>query len=113
MSGTFCTTVLGRGPPCAAASAGGRRPLAGTALVHVGIGPVADEHVRCGGHARGDVGVQVERGGDGHLRTDDVAHGGQDGAFGVVLALGDHCAVERQQDHVERLRALCPCEAVE
>ena len=49
----------------------------------------------------------------GAAGPDDLTRSRQDGAFGVVLALGDHRAVERQQDHIKRLRALCLGEAVQ
>ena len=46
--------------------------------------------------------MQVERRDHRHVGTDDLAHGLQDVAVTVVIDLGDHRAVQREEDPIER-----------
>ena len=48
--------------------------------------------------------MQVELGADRHLRPDDGADAGEQVAFGVVVALGDHGAVQVDQHGIDRQR---------
>ena len=73
------------------------------ALRHVDMRIFLEQHQR-GGVAQGalaDVAMKVELDADRHVRPDDLAHMGQQVAFAVVVALGHHGAVHRQQ-HAHR-----------
>ena len=60
-------------------------------------------------HRRGDVGVEIERDADGSPWADLLAHGREQIALAVVDALGDHRAVQIQQDAVEPARRAQVC----
>ena len=69
--------------------------------VDVWIGPIAHQRVGMFGHFQRGVGVKVERGDDGDLRSDDAAQRLQQRTFGIVLGRGDRRAMQRQTDRVE------------
>ena len=54
--------------------------------------------------------MQIELGADRHRRADDGADPAEDVAFAIVIALGGHRAVQREDDHVDRHR---PAKVVE
>ncbi len=62
------------------------------------------EHERIGrvDHPRRDVGVQIERGHQRHVRAQDLAQGGQYVPFDVRMLVGDHRSVQREQHRVDR-----------
>ena len=84
--------------PFGAASAGG-------APVDMGIGAVGGNEVRRRDHRGRDVGVQVERHQDRHVRTDGVAHAGEQLALAVVVVFRHHRAVQLEEDRVRLLAA--------
>ena len=55
-------------------------------------------------HARGDVGVQVERHDNRQVRPQDLAYGVENVAFRVLLRGGDHGAVHGEDEAVKRER---------
>ncbi len=71
-------------------------------LVDMRIGPIADQDVRQVRHAVGDVGMQVQRRRDGHVRPDLVAQGLQQAALAVIVVFAGHGPVQAQVDAVER-----------
>jgi hypothetical protein len=84
------------------------RLLAALAHVEMRVGAVADERIDRLHHAVGDVGVEVERRDDRHVRPDDLAHHREEGAFRVVV-LGRHRrTVGADIDRVERQRRAQP-----
>jgi hypothetical protein len=48
--------------------------------------------------------VRVEFGADRHFRPHDRAHARQDVSLAIIIALGDHRAVQPEHDHVDRHR---------
>ena len=62
------------------------------------------QHVGLFDHRCAQVVVRVEFGADHHLRPDDGAHALQQVALAVVVAVGDHRAVQAEQHHVHRQR---------
>jgi hypothetical protein len=78
------------------------RLLGALGHIDVRIGVVADQHVSELDHPRRDVGVQVEGRDHRHIGTDDPAHGLQDVPVSIVIDLGDHGAVQGEEDPVER-----------
>ncbi|MNV75031.1 hypothetical protein D3C71_1682930 [compost metagenome] len=50
------------------------------------------------------MGMRIQFGAHGHIRADQLAHAAQDVAFAIVIAIGDHGAVQAQQHHVHRQR---------
>ena len=79
----------------------GRRLDRALVAVDMRIGAVAHQGVGIGRHAPRGIGVQVERGGDRHVRPDDTAQQFQQRAFSVVLGFRHHGAMQRQADAVE------------
>ena len=75
--------------------------LAGGVGVVVGIVGEGDEGGGLRDHARGDVGVQVERHDDWKVRPHDAAHGIENVAFRVLLGGGDHGAVHGEDEAVK------------
>ncbi len=76
------------------------------ALRHVDMRIFLEQHQR-GRVAQGafaDVAMEIELGAHRNVRPDDPAHAGQKVAFAVVIALGHHGAVHRQQHAVDRHR---------
>ena len=76
------------------------------ALQHVGVRIllVGDQQVGALDHRRREVAVRVELGADDDAGADDGAHLLQQVALAVVVAVGDHRAVQAEQDHVDRQR---------
>ena len=76
------------------------------ALQDVGVRILLEGHQHVGlfDHRRAQVVVRVELGADHHLRPDDGAHALQQVALAVVVAVGDHRAVQAEQHHVHRQR---------
>ncbi len=76
------------------------------ALVRIGVRVVlvADQHVGRFEHRWRDVTVKIELGADRNVRADARANARQDVAFAVVVAVGDHRAVQEQHHRVERHR---------
>ncbi|MNV48711.1 hypothetical protein D3C71_1406330 [compost metagenome] len=81
-----------------------RRLFAGIRHVHMRIGAKGDQRIGLLQHLRGDVGVQVQAGHDGHVRPHDLAHPRQQFAFAIVQVFGDHRAVQVQVDSVVAAR---------
>jgi hypothetical protein len=73
------------------------------ALAEVDVRVVLEAHERggVGDHGVAEVAVRVELGADGRGGADDRAHAGEQVALAVVVAVGDHRAVEAEQDHVD------------
>ena len=65
---------------------------------------VGDQHRGAPQHGLGEVAMQIELGADRHRRADDGADPAEDVAFAIVIALGGHRAVQREDDHVDRHR---------
>ena len=79
------------------------RRLAGDfVLVDMRVAAVGHDDIGVLGHGVGDVGVEVEGDGDGHLGSEARAQPLKQVALGVVAVLGNHGAVQRQDDPVER-----------
>ncbi len=74
--------------------------------VHVRVGVVAHQSVGVAHHRGRDVGVQVQRADDRHVRSDHVADPRQQVALGVLQLLGDHRSVQVQQHSVDGQCAL-------
>ena len=72
--------------------------------VGVRIFLVGDQQVGALDHRRREVVVRIELGADDDLRADDGAHALQQVAFAIVVAVGDHRAVQAEQHHVDRQR---------
>ena len=70
----------------------------------MGILLVGDERARGFQHQRRDMAVQVELAAQYRVRPHDLAQAGQQVAFAVVVALGDHGAVHVDEHEVERQR---------
>ena len=72
------------------------------ALLDVGVRIflVADQQVGLLQHGRAQMVVRIKFGADHHIGTYDLAHARQDVAFAVVIAVGDHGAVQPEQHHV-------------
>ena len=95
-------------PPRLAQALAGKQALdqgqaAGTCgrEVDVRVGAVGDQGVAVRDHGLGQVGVQVE-GGDDRDRSDLVAHPAQKFSLAVVQMLGDHGAVQVEEQGVKR-----------
>ena len=73
--------------------------FAGLDHIHMRIGLEADDHVAMVQHGLGDIAMQVQRHADGHARCrrPDPT---QQLALAIVMAAGDHGAVQVQQDAV-------------
>ncbi len=78
------------------------RLFAALGHIDVRVGVVADQHVGELHHPRRDVGMKVESRDHRHIRTDDLSHGLQDVAVSVVVDLGDHGAMQGEEDAIER-----------
>ncbi len=76
------------------------------ALEHVGVRIflVGDQQVGALDHRRREVAVRIELGTDHDVGPDDGAHPLQQVALAVVVAVGDHRAVQAEQHHVDRQR---------
>ena len=79
----------------------GRFPAAGVG-VNVRVGVVGDERVRQFDQARADIAVHIQQNHDRHGVADDGARPRHDIRFGVQLPLGDHRAMQGQQNSSER-----------
>ena len=80
---------------------GGCRPPPRLGHVDMRVGAERDQEVRGRDHARCDVGVRIETGDDRHRWPDGAADALQELAFGIVLVLRHHGAVEVEIDAVE------------
>jgi hypothetical protein len=80
------------------------RVAAGHAHVGVRVGLERHHDVGQVTHLPRDVGVRVQRDGDGHTRPHHAAQARQQFTFAVVAGFGDHGAVQRQQDAVKPAR---------
>ena len=69
------------------------------------IGAIGGNEVRHRDHRGRDVGVQVERHQDRHVRTDGIAHAAQQLALAVVVVFRHHRAVQLEEDRVRTLAA--------
>ena len=71
-------------------------------LVHIDVRVLveSDDHVRCGRHGCGDVGVRVQRHDDGNCGADGGPNGGDGVALGVLDPGDDHRSVQIQEDGV-------------
>ncbi len=63
---------------------------------------VGDENIGRVLHQLGEVAVRIERRGNGHIRADHFANASEEIAFAVVVVLRNHCAVQREDDGVQR-----------
>ena len=100
-SGTWRSARSGRSP--AVANIEGEFDGAATFFerIDMGISGVGQDDVGVLYHRGGDVGVEVQSRHDRGRGTDEAAHVGEEGAFGIGLILGDHRAVE-EQDHARK-----------
>ena len=75
-------------------------------LANVRVRVLLEQHnrVRLPDHLRRDVAVQVQLDPDRCGRSDDLADPRDDIGFAVVVAVGDHGAVQTEQDDVDRHR---------
>ena len=74
------------------------------------VGFPSHERVGVADHDRRHVRVQVERDDDGHVGTDETAHGLYKVALWVGCAFGDGRSVQRKQHAVDGQRILQPVE---
>ncbi|MNT02437.1 hypothetical protein D3C72_1369340 [compost metagenome] len=76
------------------------------ALVHINVGILLEQHQHRGllHHQWRQVRMRVQFCAHGHIGADQLAHAAQDVAFAIVIAIGDHGAVQAQQHHVHRQR---------
>ena len=61
-----------------------------------------DEEIRGCKALRRQVAVRVELGANEHIRSDDIAHAGEEIALGILVAVGDHGAVQTKHDSIDR-----------
>lgn len=72
------------------------------AHVDVRIGLVADQDMRQFDHRGRDHGMKVQCDGDGQIRSDDFPQASQEFPFAILAEAGNHRAVQRQKDAVQR-----------
>ena len=69
-------------------------------VVDMGVGADGDQRIGVLRHQRGDVGVQIERHGDGRVGAERDAKTAEQLAFSVLEGFGHHGTVEMQQGAV-------------